>query len=70
MNVRSHRYPDHDDKYIDTTRYDEEENYLDIGFQRLKIFEIRHYPNLNIIEKLFIDHNNLSVLRIQSMYLI
>lgn len=58
MRARSYKYPDHD-HYIDTTYYDEVEEYLDVGFQRLKTFNVTLYPELSLIKKLFIDHNDL-----------
>lgn len=58
MRARSHRYPDSDDEnYIDTTHYDDTEQYLDVGYQRLKIFNTNTYPQLKTIKKLYIDHN-------------
>lgn len=66
MRLRSHKYPDDEESihngYIDTTYYDKHENYLDIAYQRLKIFDIKLYPELSHIKKLFIDHNNLKYL--------
>lgn len=62
MHARSHRYPDLDDGYIDTTHYDEENEYLDIGYQRLKKINPTNYPEFSYLKKLFIDHNNLETL--------
>ena len=65
MRARSHKYPDSDsdsDNYTDTTFFHKEEKYLDVGYQRLKVFNIKLYPELSIVKKLFIDHNNLTVL--------
>lgn len=60
MRARSHKYPDSDDdKYIDTTYYDKEDEYLDLGYQRLKHLNIERYPEFSYLKKLFIDHNNL-----------
>lgn len=61
MKLRSHKYPD-TNQYIDTTYYDDEEKYLDVGYQRLKFFQPSLYPELSKITKLFIDHNNLESL--------
>jgi hypothetical protein len=61
IRARSHKYPDSDD-YLDTTYFDEEENSLDIGFQRLKIFNLKLYPELFKVKMLFIDHNKLTEL--------
>lgn len=61
MRARSHRYPDCNN-YIDTTYYDEENKYLDLGFQRLKILHIDRYPEFSYLKELFIDHNNLKEL--------
>src|SRR5271155_1769290 len=63
MRGRSYHYPDPDpDNYTDTTYYDEEEEQLDVAYQRLKIFSLTSYPNISTIKKLFIDHNNLTEL--------
>lgn len=61
MKARSHRFPD-PENYIDTTYYNEEEEYLDIGYQLLKIFDVNRYTQLSYIKKLFIDHNYISIL--------
>ena len=60
MRARSHRFPDEDHGYVDTTHYDEDDNYLDIGFQRLK--KISYNSSFEYITKLFVDHNSLSTL--------
>lgn len=62
MRARSDRYPDNNNSYIDTTYYDEEEKYLDLGFQRLKFLNPTSYPNFSFIVQLYIDHNNLTEL--------
>lgn len=62
LRARSHKYPDNDNRYIDTTYYDEEDEYLDLGFQRLKTIQIRLYPEFTHLKKLFVDHNNLTIL--------
>lgn len=63
MRARSHKYPDSDDeKYIDTTYYDENQQYLDLGFQRLKKLDTFKYPEFTYLHKLFVDHNNLEML--------
>lgn len=60
---RSDRYPDSDDdNYTDTTYFDKNEKYLDIGYQRLKIINIKLYPELSTTKSLFINNNNLTVL--------
>jgi Leucine-rich repeat (LRR) protein len=62
MHARSHQYPDLDDKYVDTTYYDEENEYLDIGYQRLKTINQANYPEFSYLKKLFVDYNNLEQL--------
>jgi len=64
--ARSHRYPDDnsDEEYVDTTYYDRNEKYLDIGFQRLRSINIRAFPGLSAIQTLNIDHNCLESLPI------
>ena len=62
MRARSHKYPNSDDDYVDTTYYHKNEAYLDVGYQLLKIFNIKQYPELSVIKKLFIDHNSLTEL--------
>ena len=62
MHARSHKYPDTTTSYTDTTYYDTTEKYLDIGYQRLKLFQPKLYPELAILKKLFIDHNDLETL--------
>lgn len=59
MHARSYQYPDRSDEYIDTTYYDKNFGYLDLGYQRLKIINIDLYPEFSFLKKLFIDHNNL-----------
>lgn len=58
--ARSHRYPDRNSDYVDTTYYDSDSKYLDIGFQKLKIFNFKSYPKLSDVRTLFIDHNCLT----------
>jgi hypothetical protein len=60
--MRSHKYPNEKEKYIDTTFYSEEEQLLDIGYQRLRICNLKLYPQLKSLTKLFVDHNNLKEL--------
>lgn len=62
MRVRSNKYPDDNSKYTDTTYFDPNDKYLDIGFQRLKLLNLKKYPELSILTKLFVDHNNLTSL--------
>lgn len=62
IRARSHMYPDKYNSYIDTTHYDDEQENLDVGYQRLKIFNVQLYPQLSKIKSLFIDHNNLKIL--------
>lgn len=63
MKTRSHRYPDDDNrKFVDTTRYDEDDEYLDVGYQLLKKIHINKFPEFMYIKKLFIDHNQLTEL--------
>jgi len=62
MRTISHRYSNEDDKYVDSTYYDVQNNSLDVGFQRLKIFDNKIYPNLLKIKSLFVHHNNLNKL--------
>ena len=59
MRARSHKYPDRDDNYIDTTYYDEDNGLLDLGYQRLRKIHVNSYPEFSCLQKLFIDHNNL-----------
>lgn len=61
LRARSHRYPD-PEAFIDTTYYHPEEEYLDVGYQYLKVFRPSSYPELSKIKKLFIDHNRLTTL--------
>lgn len=66
MRVRSHYYPDTDTttmrKFVNTTYYDKNEKYLDLGYQRLKIIDPKHHTIFSNLKKLFIDHNNLTKL--------
>ena len=62
IRARSDKYPDSEEEYVDKTCYDKKEKSLDIGYQRLKIFNVKLYPELSLIEKLFIDYNNLKLL--------
>jgi Leucine-rich repeat (LRR) protein len=62
LKARSHRYDeDNATSYVDTTRYDKDYNYLDMGYQRLNKFtmDLNNYPQLTT---LFINNNNLSYL--------
>ncbi|QGR53968.1 leucine-rich repeat-containing protein [Moumouvirus maliensis] len=59
MRAKSHRYPDNNDIYTDTTYYDKEESYFDLGYQRLKIINIDFYPEFKYLKKLFINNNKL-----------
>lgn len=58
--TRSHRYPDNDDKYIDTIKYDPYDKCLDMGYLRLK--QIPHRPEFAYLTKLYVDHSNLTEL--------
>jgi hypothetical protein len=60
MRARSHIYPEYNENYTDTTHFDDNEKCLDIGYQRLKIFNPTLYPKLDKVKRLFIDHNNLT----------
>lgn len=62
MRTKSHRYSKEDDKYTDTTNYDAQRNSLDIGFQRLKVFDDKIYSNVSKIRSLFVHNNNLTKL--------
>lgn len=62
IKTRSHKYPNEDEDYIDSTYYDKNKKHLDIGYQRLKHFNINLYPYISNIVSLFVDHNNLSIL--------
>jgi hypothetical protein len=64
MRVRSHKFPDSDDdnQYIDTTYYDEKNETLDLGFQRLRHLHMKFYPEFAYLRKLYVDHNNLRYL--------
>jgi Leucine-rich repeat (LRR) protein len=62
IRARSHKYPDDEAVYLDTTYFDEEESYLDIGFQRLKVLNLKSYPEFGRIKMLFVDHNSLTTL--------
>lgn len=61
MRARNNRYQ-RNENYIDTTYYDKDNNYLDVGYQRMKVFHASSYSNLSTITKLFINNNSLSVL--------
>lgn len=61
MRIRSHKFANTKD-YIDTTYYNDDEKYLDIGYQMLLNFNIKLYPQINEICKLLIDHNIISLL--------
>lgn len=61
MHLRSHKFPEND-KYVDTTYYDETNESLDLGFQGLKQIMINLYPEFSYLNKLFLDHNNLTFL--------
>lgn len=56
MRIRSYKFTN-TKEYTDTTYYNEDEHYLDIGYQMLVKFNINLYPQLEKICKLFIDHN-------------
>ncbi|AGF85305.1 hypothetical protein QJ854_gp477 [Moumouvirus goulette] len=62
MRAKSHRYPDDNNIYTDTTYYDKEENYFDLGYQRLKFINIDSYPEFKFLKKLFINNNKLNKL--------
>ncbi|BCS83175.1 leucine-rich repeat domain protein [Cotonvirus japonicus] len=62
MRVRSHRYPDENSICSDTTYYDKQGNYLDIGYQLLKYIDIKRYPEFSYLTKLFINNNSLKLL--------
>jgi Leucine-rich repeat (LRR) protein len=63
LRCRSHFYAEDyeyfEHKYIDTVHYDSENANLDVGYQRLKLFNPVRYPMLSEIISLFIDHNSL-----------
>lgn len=63
MKSRSHHYHE-SDHYVDKTQYDTVEMSLDVGYQRLKFFQINRYPNISSssLTKLFVDHNSLTEL--------
>lgn len=63
---RSYKFPNKDDKYIDTTSYDDIDQALDLGFQRLRKIETKLYPILYKIKILYIDHNCISTLPLPS----
>ncbi|XWV24990.1 putative leucine-rich repeat protein [Tupanvirus deep ocean] len=58
MRARSHMYQDHRDNYVDTTYYDEDDEALDLGYQRLR--KLHYYPEFSYLKKIFLDHNNLT----------
>ena len=60
MRARSHRFPDDNDIYTDTTYYDDCDKYLDIGYQRLK--RITLSCSQYNIKKLYAEHNSLTSL--------
>ena len=75
MRARSWIYPD--DPYVtdnpllsnhhtNTTHFNIENKSFDVGFQRLRIFNIdsyiKKYPMFGTLQKLYIDHNNLTEL--------
>lgn len=62
LRARSHKYPDRDEKYVDTTYYDKEDGILDLGYQRLRKLIPDYYPEFSYLKKIYIDHNNLSYL--------
>lgn len=62
MRVRSHKFPRPDEIATDTTYYDEDEKYLDIGYQRLKIIDLNDYSRFKMIKKLYINNNCLTIL--------
>src|SRR5437868_1846293 len=69
MRPKTYRFPDEkDDIYTDTTFFDKENKYLDVGYQRLKILNIKLYPGLSDIKILHISNNSLQNLP-ESKYL-
>ena len=61
--VRSYRYPDPDnDGYIESTYYDKNNRYFDLGYQKLKQLHLNLYPEFAYLKILFVDHNNLVLL--------
>lgn len=60
IRVRSHNYLVSNNKYIDTTYYDNDLQSFDLGYQLLK--KINVYPEFSYLKKLFIDHNELTYL--------
>uniref|UniRef100_A0A6C0CAE8 Uncharacterized protein n=1 Tax=viral metagenome TaxID=1070528 RepID=A0A6C0CAE8_9ZZZZ len=60
MRTRSHRYSREDGEYTNSTHYDPQNNSLDIGFQRLKIFNCKIYPDMSSIKFLFVHQNNIT----------
>lgn len=62
IRARSHKYPHCDDGFVDTTYYNEEDEYFDLGYQLQKKINTNLYPEFSYLKKLFIDHNKLTVL--------
>lgn len=62
MRARSHRYPRLEDGFIDTSYYDKDDEYFDLGYQLQKKINIDSYPQFLYLKKLFIDHNKLTFL--------
>ena len=62
MKTRSFRFPRKDEKYTDTTYYDNDNMSLDIAYQCLRRIDIKAYPNFSTIKLLYIDHNKLESL--------
>lgn len=60
MRARSHKYPQADDGFIDTTYYDKDDEYFDLGYQLQKKINIESYPEFSYLKKLFVDHNKLT----------
>lgn len=61
--ARSHRYMDEDDESeTDTTYYDDQYNMLDIGYQHLRVINLRLYPEYYNITKMYVDNNKLKSL--------
>jgi Leucine-rich repeat (LRR) protein len=55
--TRSHRFPNPNDGYVDTTYYNVDEYYLDVAYQKLKRFVPNNYGYLQKLRKLYIDQN-------------
>lgn len=57
MKARSHKYPDDNGIYTDTTFYDKNDKYFDLGWQRLR--RLDNYNEFSYLRNLFVDHNEL-----------